>query len=81
MSVIDCTSKLYTDKKLQQLDRLLDFIWDLQFAFGIDHLVVLNPDKSLASHPLYSPLVLNLIEFKSAILFSSHGIVLYLLPY
>lgn len=62
------------------LDQPLDFIWDLQFGFGIDHLVDLIPDESLAAFPLLSPLVLSL-KFKSVVLFSSSGTVLYLLLY
>lgn len=49
-------------------------------GFGIYHLVDLIPDESLAAHP-FSPLVLNLKKFKSVILFSSCGTVLYLLLY
>lgn len=63
------------------LDQPLDFIWDLQFGFGIDHLVDLIPDESLAAFPLLSPLVLSLNKFKSVVLFSSSGTVLYLLLY
>lgn len=62
------------------LEHLLDFIWDLQFGFGIDHLVDLIPDKSFAASLLFSPLVINLNKFKLA-LFSSRGTVLYLLLY
>lgn len=53
-----------------------------QMALEItDHLVDLIPDESLAAHPLFSPLVLNLNKFKSVVLFSSRGTVLYLLLY
>lgn len=50
------------------------------FGFGIDHFVDLIPDESLAAHP-FPPLVVNLKRFKSVILFSSRGTVLYLLLY
>lgn len=60
------------------VDQPLDFIWDLQFGFGIDHFVDLIPDESLAASP---PLVLSLNKFKSVVLFSSSGTVLYLLLY
>lgn len=62
------------------LEHPLDFIWDLQFGFGIDHLVDLIPDESLAASLLLSPLDINLNKFKS-VLFSSRGTILYLLLY
>ncbi|KAB1257192.1 hypothetical protein Cadr_000026250 [Camelus dromedarius] len=37
-----------------------DSLWDLQFGFGIDHLVDLIPDEPLAAYLFLSPLVLNL---------------------
>lgn len=36
---------------LAHLNHPLDFIWALQFGFGLDHLVGLVPDISLAAHP------------------------------
>ena len=61
------------------LEHPLGFILDLQFGFGIGHLVDLVPDRSLAAFLLLS-LVISLNKFK-LVLFSSRGTVLYLLLY
>lgn len=64
---LDLIFKFFSLITQAHLEHPLDFMWDPQFGFGIDHLVDLIPAESLVASLLLSPLVIDLSNFKSVL--------------